>query len=58
MTEAEFFEKILVLKIDRKGPKLPDLTYFCIFLKIASLDFFDILHEVEGQLVLQNGIMG
>ena len=46
---AEFFEKILVVpKMDRKGPKLPDLTDFCIFLKIASLDFFDILHEVEG----------
>ena len=35
--------------MDQKGLKWTDFPYFINFLKIASLDFFEILHEVKGQ---------
>ena len=39
-------------KLDRKYPKFTRFWYLRNFLEIGSLYFTDILHEVEGWLVL------
>ena len=44
--------KTFMLIFPQKGAKVGKAVgksqLFCIFLKVGSLDFFDILHEVKG----------